>query len=146
MKGKGMKSRNRKNELLSALRSSVRPVGALFFIALLAIGLFGKQTTHAASDRAKKVAAIFVGGGTGGGIAAIAGSAKWFPLGFAGGGLAAGLLARHIIKKRKARKASQAPYQSGRTRRRSNQMLDDDTQDLQAYPTASTRRHVRMYK
>ena len=59
MKGKGMKSRNRKNELLSALRSSVRPVGALFFIALLAIGLFGKQTTHAASDRAKKVAAKF---------------------------------------------------------------------------------------
>lgn len=136
-----MKARNKKNELLSALRASLRPIAGLLFAALIVVGLFGKQSAHAVSDRAKKVAGIFIGGGTGGGIAAIAGSAKWFPLGFGVGGLAGGLIARHVIKKRRERAAERAPYQSRRVRRR--QQMPNDTQNLPTYPAPSARRHVK---
>lgn len=134
-----MKFQDKKNGFVSLLR----PLGAALLIMVLVVGLFGKRPAHATSDRAKKVAAVFIGGGTGGGIAAIAGSAKWFPLGFAGGGLAAGLIARHVIKKRRARRAAQAPYESCRTRYRSQHEMDD-VPDLQIYPVTSTRRHVRV--
>ena len=137
-----MKNRSRTEELIGGLKWSIRPLGALLFAAILIVGLFGKQTTHAASDRAKKVAGVFIGGGTGGGIAAIAGSAKWFPLGFGVGGLAGGLIARHVIKKRRERSAARAPYSSRKNRKHTKDNLQFEQES--GYPARiPARRHVK---
>lgn len=86
-------------------------------IIIVGIGMaVTKQPIHAASKRAKTVAGVLFGGTAGGGVASIAGSAKWFPLGFGAGGLAGGLIARHIRKRKQHRRAHNASYSAKRTK------------------------------
>lgn len=135
----GMKCQNMKSRIISAIRAFYRPAVSGLLVVAFAIGLFGNHPLNAASDRAKKIAAIIGVGGAGGGIAAIAGSAKWFPLGFGVGGLAGGLIARHIIKKRRERRKNMAPYESKRKQRGSRRVIDGEGQ-----PAMASRRHIRM--
>ena len=85
------------------------------FIKIVLFALLGAAPClplQAASDRAKKAAGVLVGGGVGGTLAGVAGSAKWAPLGIVGGAIIGGLLARSIIKNRR-RKAAERQQQAG---------------------------------
>ncbi len=137
-----MKRQNLKKQFINTLKSSYQPIFGGLLLLGLAMTILHKQPVQAASARAKTVAAVFIGGGAGGGIAAIAGSAKWFPLGFGVGGLAAGLLARHIRKSRQRRAEAPAPYESQRRKRRSRYRMQENQTDYQSVPMQQ--RHIKM--
>ncbi len=137
-----MKRRNLKKQLVHTLKSSYQPILGGLLLLGLAMTILHKQPIQAASDRAKTAGGVILGGGAVGGIAAIAGSAKWFPLGFGLGGLAGGLLARHIRKKRQRRQEEHAPYESQRKKRRSRYHSQENQVDYQ--PAAVQRRHIKM--
>jgi outer membrane lipoprotein SlyB len=135
-----MKRRNFEKYLKKTLKSSYRTILGGVLLAGLILTILHKQPVQAASDRAKTAAGVIIGGGAGGGIAAAAGSAKWFPLGFGIGGLAGGLLARHIRKSRQRREEEPAPYESKRKKRKSR--MQKNQFDSQPGPTQ--RRYIKM--
>lgn len=136
-----MKHQNLKKQLIHTLKSSYQPILGGLLLLGLAMTILHKHPVQAASDRAKTAAAVIIGGGAGGGIAAIAGSAKWFPLGF-GVGVAGSLLVRRIIKNRRRRAENPASYEPRQRRRRSRYHMQENQTDYQ--PTAVQRRHIKM--
>ena len=139
-----MKYRNLKKQIVNAIKSSYQPILGGMLLLGLGMTILHKHPIEAASDRAKTATGVIIGGGAVGGIAAIAGSAKWLPLGFVGGGIAGGLIARHIIRKRRQRRAAEspAPYESKRRNRRSRYQIQEDQDDYQ--PAAvQRRRHIK---
>ncbi len=133
-------SRN-KNRFINRLTPYVKPFLAVVLVFGVAVSLMHKQSAHAASDRAKTATGIIFGGGAGAAIAGIAGSAKWFPLGF-GVGVAGSLLVRRIIKNRRRRAENPASYEPRQRRRRSRYHMQENQTDYQ--PTAVQRRHIKM--
>ena len=136
MEKRGKGNMKRKKGLLSRMATHyMRYIMMSIVIIGLSATLLYKRSIYAASDRAKTAAAVIVGGGAVGGLASIGGG-KWFPLGFVGGGLAAGLIARSIIKRHRAERATNgAPYEpsyrSRRRRSRANNMMNGESMPTQ---------------
>ncbi len=139
-----MKRSGTKKRIFAVIKNASRPMLVGILLLGVAVALFNKQSIHATSDRAKKVAGVFIGGGAGGGIAAIAGSAKWFPLGFGVGGLAGGLIARRVIRNRRRRRENATPYESKPKSRRSQRNGLQASDEFDSQPTFAARRHIKV--
>ncbi len=144
-KRRGMKRTN----LWSRIFTDYKHIIAVVLITGLSATLLYKRSINAASDRAKTAAAVIVGAGVGGGLAGGLGGAKWLPLGFVGGGITLGLIARGAIKRRRARRRAemeamgyqeQPSYpQIGRNRRYMNQPMENQ------YPQYINQNGIRSY-
>ncbi len=137
-----MKHHNLKKQLQNTLKSSYQAILGGVLLIGLTLTILHNRPVQAASDRAKTATGVIFGGGAGGAIAAAAGSAKWFPLGFGVGGLAGGLLVRHIRKSRKRRAEEHAPYESQRKKRRSRYHMQEN--QLENQPVSIQRKHIKM--
>ncbi len=127
-----MKLKKLKKRFSQALAAYAKPIILGTIVLSIGITMFYKRPMNAASDRAKTAAGILVGGGTGGLIAGLAGSAKWAPLGFGAGAVAGIIITRAIRRRNKRRQEYEQPAKrttrSYRSKRNRNQQMLNEQQ------------------